>query len=92
MDTAEAEKLLGAYLFDGTGTQILWADQAYELAKEISNHRERYAEASFEELFYTLFVILSDRHTLEATKLLDPKGLAPQFAFDSKLQSLNQNY
>ena len=74
MDTAEAEKLLRAYLLDGVGTQIFWADLAYELATEISNHRDQIAEASFGELFGRLWVILSDRQTLEATKLLDPEN------------------
>ena len=71
MDTAEAEKLLRAYLLEGVGMQILWADLAYELAKEIGNHRDQISEASFGELFGRLQEILSDRQTLEATKLLD---------------------
>ncbi len=53
--------------------QILWADLAYELAKEIGNHRDQISEASFGELFVRLQEILSDRQTLEATKLLDPQ-------------------
>jgi hypothetical protein len=60
-------------LFKGIGAQVLGADRAYELAKEISKCRAQINEAGFGELFGTLQVILSDRQTLEATKLLDPE-------------------
>lgn len=63
MDTAKAEELLKAYLSEGIGMQILWAGLAYDLAKEISTHREQINEASFGELFGPLQVILSDRQT-----------------------------
>jgi hypothetical protein len=32
LDISEAEERLRAYLLEGIGTQILWADLAYELA------------------------------------------------------------
>ena len=32
MDISEAEERLRAYLLEGIGTQILWANLAYELA------------------------------------------------------------
>ena len=91
VDTAEAEKLLRAYLLEGIGTQIFWADLAFELAKEISNHREQIAEDSFGELFGRLWVILSDRQTLEVTKLLDPEKNYPTRSIPGTLALLKRH-
>ncbi len=91
MDTADAEKLLRAHLIEGVGNQISWADLTYELAKEISNHREQIAEARFDELFSRLWVILSDRQTLEVTKLLDPKKNYPTRSIPGTLAILKHH-
>ena len=91
MDTAEAQKLLRTYLLEGVGTQIFWAELAYELAKEISSHREQIAEASFGELFGGFWVMLSDRQTLEVTKLLDPKKNYPTRSIPGTLALLKDH-
>ena len=91
MDTAEAEERLRAYLLEGVGAQILWADLAYELAKEISEHREQINESSFGELFGTLLQILSDRQTLEATKLLDQEKNYPTRSIPGTLALLKRH-
>ena len=91
MDISEAEERLRAYLLEGIGTQILWADLAYELAKEISEYREQINKASFGELFSTLQVILSDRQTLEVTKLLDPEKNYPTRSISGTLALLKRH-
>jgi hypothetical protein len=91
LDTAEAEERLRAYLLEGVGSQILWADLAYELAKEISEYREQINESNFGELFGTLLQILSDRQTLEATKLLDQEKNYPTRSIPGTLALLKRH-
>ena len=81
MNTAEAEELLKRYLLKGVGARIAYADLSYALAEEIREHAEQINGASFGELFGSLQVMLSDRQTLEATKLFDPeKGRERNFS------------
>jgi hypothetical protein len=68
---SEVEKQLMDYLLNGLGTQIALADQAYALAVEIGQHAKQINEANFGDLFGALQAMLSDRQTLEATKLFD---------------------
>ena len=59
----DAEELLRNYLLDGLATEILWADQTYALAEEIGRHAEQVNAANFGELFGSLQLALSERHT-----------------------------
>jgi hypothetical protein len=67
----EAENRLKDYLTNGLVVEIYLADQAYALAEEIGKHAEQINAAGFADLFFSLQIMLSDRQTLAATKLLD---------------------
>jgi hypothetical protein len=73
LNTWDAGERLRDYLFNGIAKQIIEADQAYALAVEIGKHATQINEANLGTLFGLLQQMLSDRQTLEATKLLDPK-------------------
>jgi AbiU2 len=77
MDTKGAEEKLEDYLDNGIAVEIIWADRAFALAKEIGKHAREINAANFGELFGSFQIVLSDRQTLAATKLLDqPKKYA----------------
>jgi hypothetical protein len=78
-------------LLNGIGTQIDLADQAYALAEEIGKYAEQINEASFGELFGALQIMLSDRQTLEATKLFDPVKRYPTRSVPGTLEILERN-
>ena len=68
MNVQEAEKHLRAYLLQGIGEEIFWADEAYALALEIDKHAEQINAAGFGPLRTSLVTILSDRQTLSITR------------------------
>lgn len=72
MRLKEAEERLQDYVRDGIAAEIFRADQAYSLAEEIGKYAEQINAANFGELFGSLQIILSDRHTLSVVKIFDP--------------------
>jgi hypothetical protein len=91
LNTLDAEELLRDYLLNGIGAQINLADQAYALAEEIGKHAKQIHGANFGELFGSLQVMLSDRQTLEATKLFDPARKYPTRSIPGTLDILERH-
>ena len=74
MRVEDAERNLRDYLVDGFTAELFWADEAYALAAEISQRVEQLRATTFERLFGSLHVILSDRQTLSITKIFEPEN------------------
>ena len=91
MNTEEAEERLKSYLLHGLATEILWADQSYALAEEIGRHAEHINAASFGELFGSLQLVLSERHTLAIVKIFDPVKQYPTRSILGTLTLLENN-
>jgi hypothetical protein len=85
------EEALREYLLEGVGAQILLADRAFRIAEEIGEHAEQINKASFGELFGSLQEMLSDRQTLEVTKLLDPVKKYPTRSISGTLDILERD-
>ena len=91
MKIEEAEVLLRNYLLNGLATEILWADQCYALAEEIGRHAEQINTATFGELFGSLQLVLSERHTLAIVKIFDPVKQYPTRSIPGTLTLLESN-
>jgi hypothetical protein len=74
VNSANAEEQLRDYLCEGIVTEILCADEAYALNEEIVKHAEQIKAREFNDLFYSLQTMISDRQTLSITKMFDPAG------------------
>jgi hypothetical protein len=91
LNVDDAEELLRNYLLDGLATEILWADQTYALAEEIGRHAEQVNAANFGELFGSLQLVLSERHTLAVVKIFDPVKQYPTRSIPGTLTLLESN-
>ena len=91
MKVEEAEVLLRNYLLNGLAMEILWADQSYALAEEIGRHAEQINTANFGELFGSLQLVLSERHTLAIVKIFDPVKQYPTRSIPGTLALMESN-
>lgn len=88
MNAEEVEKRLESYLRDGIVADIFLVDQAYALTEEIGKYAEQINAANFGELFGSLQVVLSDRHTLAIAKIFDSTKRYPTRSIPATLDLL----
>jgi len=91
LNVEEAEVLLRNYLLSGLATEIFWADQTYALTEEIGRHAKQINAANFGELFGSLQMLLSERHTLSIVKIFDPAKQYPTRSIPGTLALLERN-